>query len=508
MTTTRALALVLAIALTAAAPVKTPSPKVTPMNPAGISIVINNTRLPLQPPPRFIKGHLFVPVRRTIEALGLQFNRTGKLIWTEVGANVVSLTLGSTLAHNGTATLVLDAAPVEFKYVLYAPLRFFTDALGAQATYDRRTNTVSIDAELVGRSNAGVVQRGNQVERFGTVAAIDVNSDPPTVTLTTNATVKTIPITRNAFVEMHDVNANVTDPGELGDVRPGDFARLYIDKRGHVMRVEDAFGSYYGAVAAATADRFVLTDGHVVAPSRTTQVSLNGKPAQMSDVKVGDIASVRYNIETNEVRSILLSRAVAAQQTAASGPSISSVDLDADRPLKAGDSITVTVHGTPHGAATFDIGPYVTNVSMAERDPGVYVGTYNLPRAANFSDVPIIAHLRVNGADAPDAQASRTLSVAGSPPGINDFAPDQNAVVNTHRPAIFATFATEAVAVNPSSIILWVNGRDVTANTVRTERYVQYMPQYTYPGGQVHVTVRVADRAGNTTTKSWTFIIK
>ncbi len=505
MTTTRALALVLAIALTGAA---APKPKPTPTPPPNISIVINNARLPLEPPPRFEGGHLFVPVRRTIEALGLQFNRTGKLIWTEVGANVVSLTIGSKIAHNGTSTLMLDAAPIEVKYVLYAPLRFFTDALGASASYDRKTNTVSIDAELVGRSNAGVVQHGNQIERFGTVAAIDVNSDPPTVTLTTNATVKTVPITRNAIVEMHDVNANVTDPGELADVRPGDFARLYIDKKGHVMRVEDAYGSYYGAIAAATSDRFVLTDGHVVAPSRTTQISLNGKPAQMSDVKVGDIASVRYNIETNEVRSILLSRKVDTTGTTSSGPSISSVDLDADHPLKAGDSIMVTVHGTAHGAATFDIGPYVTNVSMAERDPGVYVGTYRLPRAANFSDVPIIAHLRVDGANAPDAQATRALSVAGSAPGIRDFAPDQNAFVNTNRPAIFATFATEAVPVNPSSIILWVNGRDVTANTVRTERYVQYLPQYTYPTGQVHVTVRVADRAGNTTTKSWTFVIR
>ena len=353
------------------------------------------------------------------------------------------------------------------------------------------------------------MQHGNRIERFGTATAVDVDSDPPTITLSANATVKTIPISRNAYVEMHDVNANVTDPGELGDVRAGDFVRLYMDTRGHVSRVEDAYGSYYDVVAAATGDRFVLTDGHVIVPSRTTQVSLNGKPAQMSDVKVGDTASVRYNIESNEIRSILLTRKIDATTPAtANGPAISSVDLDADRPLRAGQSITVTVHGTPGGAATFDIGPYVTNVAMAERSAGTYVGTYALPRTANFNDVPIFAHLRVAGVNAPDAQSSRTLSVAGSAPGIRDFAPDQGAVVNSNRPAIYATFATEAVDVNPSSIILWVNGRDVTANTVRTPHYIQYLPSYTYPAGTVRVTVRVSDRAGNTTTKSWSFSIK
>jgi hypothetical protein len=63
------------------------------------------------------------------------------------------------------------------------------------------------------------------------------------------------------------------------------------------------------------------------------------------------------------------------------------------------------------------------------------------------------------------------------------------------------------VEVNPSSIVLWVNGRDVTADCVRSAQFIQYLPSYSYPNGPVRVTVRVGDRAGNVTTKSWSFTI-
>lgn len=462
---------------------------------ATIAIVINGVKLPLQPPPMLVHGELYVPVRRTIEALGLPFTVAGNNVETQVGAKAISLPIeGSGI--------------VEVKYVLYAPLRFFTDVLGAQATYDRHTQTVTIVAQLVGRSASGLVLTHTSAERFGTVTAVDVNSDPPTVTLEYNATIHTVPIGANAIVEMHDVATNVIIPGELADVRPGDFARIHMDRAGHVERVEDAFGSYTGRIAATTASEFVIADGHVIVPDRTTQVVLNGATATVGDLHIGDLVTVRYNVETNEVRTVLASRPLAATSPQPGGPQISNVTLSTDRPQRAGDNVTVGLQGTAGGAATFDIGSYVTNLAMSERTPGVYSGSYEIPNGANFSDVPITGHLRVGQNTAPAVQATQTLSASSSPPGIADFAPGEGASVNTRSPAIYATFVADAVPVNPSSIVMWVDGRDVTSESLRTPTFIQYMPSYTYHRGEVHVTVRVADLAGNTTTKSWTFVIR
>ncbi|MFY9885057.1 MAG: hypothetical protein WAK15_09805, partial [Candidatus Cybelea sp.] len=176
-------------------------------------------------------------------------------------------------------------------------------------------------------------------------------------------------------------------------------------------------------------------------------------------------------------------------------------------PLHSGDMIRVTLHGTPGGSASFAIGSDVVNQAMAQQSPGVYVGSYTIPRGANFDDVALIGRLSIGNASA-QAAAPQTVSASSIGPGIADFAPDAGSTINTNRPAVYASFAADAVPVSPSTALLWINGRDVTSECVRTAQFIQYLPSYSYPDGTVRVTVRVADQAGNTTVKSWTFTIR
>jgi hypothetical protein len=454
-----------------------------------IAIVINGDKLPIDPPPRMVRDTLYVPVRHTLEALGLPFFAEGKRVSTQVGARTVNV-----------------APTIEIKNVLYAPLRFFSDVLGAQTSYDRHKNVVTIVAQLVGRTANGLTATREGFLRVGTVAAVDVLSDPPTITLGYASGPKTIPIGRNAIVEMEDVGANVTTPGELGDIRPGDFARIEMGHKGRVERVVDAFGSHYGKIVAVGGGQFVLDDGQVVAAGRTTEVALNGRAASFADLKPGDEVSVRYNVETNEVREVLASRQVAS--AGGDAQVITSVHDDANHPLRPGDALNVTIKGAPGGSATFDIGSYVTNIAMQEGPAGTYTGVYTIPRGANFAAVPVIGHLQLAGRAPADAAADQAVSAASTAPGISAVAPQPGVTINGSHPGIYAAFSAGAVPVNQSSAVLWVNGRDVTADCLRTAQFIQYLPSYSYPNGPVRVTVRIADRAGNVTTKSWTFSIK
>jgi len=70
--------------------------------PRPIGIVINGNVLSLDPGPRFERNLLYVPVRRTIEALGLAFDRSGNRIVTQIGSKTVVLTIGSPIAQVDT----------------------------------------------------------------------------------------------------------------------------------------------------------------------------------------------------------------------------------------------------------------------------------------------------------------------------------------------------------------------------------------------------------------------
>jgi hypothetical protein len=497
-------ALVAAFSLVAAAhPHKRAGKTIRP-----IAVILNGMRLFVNPPPRFYRYHLLVPVRRIIDALGLQFQRSGPNVTTYVGAKQITLTIGSARAMVDGDPVSLDAPPIEIGNTLFAPLRFFTAALEAQATFDRQTNSVEIVSSLIGRSGSVTSGSGKSTTTRGTVTAVDLDSSPPTVTLTNNASVRTLPIDPAAQVIVQDVNTGTSNSGDLSDIHAGDWAELVFDRSGRVKHVVDAYGSYTGSVAAAASGVIVLGDGHVISPSRATVITLNGDPVTIDRLAVGDAVTVRYNIDTSEPRQIIATRKAAIVSQPAGPVSIARIDAAPDRPLRRGDTLYVTMHGTPGGTASYDLGPYVTDLSMRETAPGIYSGSYSVPAGVNFADAPVFGHLNVRGAASPAGESAVLVSVSTEPPGINDFAPANGATVNSSRPSIYATFAAGVVPVNPSSAQIQVNGHDVTSAATRTPRFIDYMPEVDYRNGPVHVTVRVADEAGNTVTKSWTFYVR
>ncbi len=485
-----------------------PAPKNTGKPILPIAIVINGTRQAIEPPPRFYRNQLLVPVRRILSALGLAFERQGKQITTSAGAKTFVFTVGSTAALIDGKPVILDAPPVEIQNVLYAPLRFFAQALDAQAVYNRQSNAVEIISTLLGRSGNGIVSENGGVEAMGDVAAIDVLSDPPTITLTSNASARTIPIAPNATIYVQDVITGTSNPAELTDLHAGDYAHVYLDRDRKVKEIVGAYGSRTGKIAAAAGGEIVLQDGQVIVPSRETTVTLNAAPVPIERLSIGDSVMVRYNIDSSQPREIIATRAGATAAASSAGPTIAGLDLAPDRPLRQNDQLFVTLRGTPGGAATFDIGPYVVRQPMHEDQPGQYSGAYTVRRGVNFSDTPVFGHLSLRGTEAAVVSSTRTVSVSTSPPGIGDFAPDAGAIVNSVRPSVYVTFTSGTVPVNASSEQLVVNGHDVTSESTRTPLFIQYTPGVDLPRGDIRVSVRVADRAGNAATKSWSFAIR
>jgi hypothetical protein len=371
---------------------------------------------------------------------------------------------------------------------------------------------VEVTSLVVGRT-PGLEQHtpGGSMQIVGTVSAVDLNSAPETLTLTRGPSVRTIAITSDARIVVQDVVTRTATPASLNDVHVGDAASIVLRSNGRVDQVVVRYASRAGTIAAVSPSAFVLQSGYVVQPDKSTAITLNGEPSPLADLKVGDSVTVRLNPDTGEKRQILVSRAMPATPTPAGAAQVTDFAVNAHGALRAGDAFSVTLHGTPGGTASFDIGTYVIGLPLPEAhgEPGTYTASYKIPDGVNFGRTSIYGHLTVGATSAPRAEAPQLVVVTTTPPQIVDIAPSFGLTVNNNKPSIYATYRTPTdVGVNVSSVRLEVNGLDVTPSATRTDSFVTYSPSVPLGNGSVSVRVSVADNAGNVATRSWTFTVR
>jgi|SRR5579872_5752972 len=478
---------------------------------ASITATLNGKDVRLSPPAREVSGRLYLPLRPLAQALQVPVRAQGDRIELELPDRTVDFTVGAAEFSSAGQTVGIGAPILRIDGVTYVPLRFVSAALGAQVSFDAAAQRVAIVSIFAGASEAPPTEegvRGAVAQVAGTVSAVDRNSQPPTVTVLQNNVPRTISMTSQAKVILQDVSVHTTFAGALADIQPGDELAATIDPSGAVIQVVDFFASHAGAIAAVSGSTFVLKDGRVVTPPSTSVVTLNGAPARVSDLHVGDRVTLRYNPQTDEVKTVIVSRPSAGTPPPGAAVSISSFTIDAARPLRAGETLNVSMTGTPGGTATFDLGPIIQGLPMTEVSPGHYRGSFHVTEGINLTDISVFGNLTVGGMSAPRAEAPTQLSIATTPPQITDIAPMSGESVNNDQPNIFATFTSPTqIGIDPNSIRLVVNGHDVTSLATRNSGFVVYSPGQAMAPGTVNVSVSVADTAGNVVSRSWSFTI-
>lgn len=486
------------------------TPGVLPTFETAITISVNGDELPRHPAPRIVNGRIMVPLVRIYNALGVVVQRSGGQLIASAPDKRVVLTIGSAVTTIDGIPIRMDAPALLIDGTTYVPLRYVADSLGASVTYTQRAGRVEIVSSIVGR-NPGIEQRASAggVQVIGVVSAVDLNSEPPSITVERGPDVRTVAVTSDAAVTIQDVVARTSTAAAIGDLRVGDAVSVLVRANGRVGSIVARYSSRSGKIAAVAGSTFVLDDGFIVTPDKSTSITLNSRPAEIGDLAIGDAVTVRVNPDTNEKREIIASRNVAATPQAAAGiAAIASFATSGKTALRAGDTLEITLRGTAAGRATCDLGTYLSGLPMTENMPGVYTLRYTVPAGVNFGPAPVYGHLAAGGSEAPRVQADQLVAVSTTPPQVVDLAPGVNQTINNNRPSIFATFrAPTGVEIDPASVTLAVNGIDVTGQATRTDGFVTYSPVTPLADGTVRVDVRVGDRAGNVGSRSWTFTI-
>jgi hypothetical protein len=111
-------------------------------------MLIDGTAQPaLEFPPFIYQGRTLVPIRIISEALGAQVNwdATAKTVTITLNNKVIVMTIDKTIATLDGKQMILDAPPVIRLGRTFVPLRFISEAFGAEVLWDAATRTVTVN---------------------------------------------------------------------------------------------------------------------------------------------------------------------------------------------------------------------------------------------------------------------------------------------------------------------------------------------------------------------------
>lgn len=182
--------------------------------------------------------------------------------------------------------------------------------------------------------------------------------------------------------------------------------------------------------------------------------------------------------------------------------------------LEPGAELEFTLLGTPAARVSYTIENIIANRRMREVRPGVYTGQYTIRRQDKLPAVlNVIATLQANG-QIVRAQLDRQIVNNGgsnnAPSSANPFSHfsprDNESVAYSNNFTISGDFEDDPRkgGVDPRSIQILFDGRDVTSQSTITSHGFSYPPTNITPGRH-SVEVRGRDSSGNIVRSNWDF---
>ncbi len=387
----------------------------------GISVFVNGDPIAFNGVgPQEVNGRVLVPLRGVLEKLGayVDWDPAGQLVTAQRGDTSINLHIGSTQARVNNQPVTLDVPAEIYHGSTMVPLRFMSEALGADVRWEPTQYAVMI--------TTGTSTSGSRPEEF--------NNLPPQPAQFSIASLR---MDRTGFVNSGtDVRftmrgtpggiAAVSIPGYQRDIPMTEVASGVYE--GHWIVPDDQNGANLSRLAPVARLRFgsdvktfQLSQAPVSDNNNYTFIE-NISPANQSAVSVtrptisasfDDAAgvspnSVRMLVDGVDVSSeaTITRNSISYVPAVGIGPGrhdvvLTAVDQNGNTVTKrwsfrispnadtmvqsftaegltnarTGDVLRFTLRAEPGGTASFSLGNIVINKPMEEQTPGKYVGT-------------------------------------------------------------------------------------------------------------------------------------
>lgn len=480
-----------------------------------IRVVIDGQLVVFDQPPAAIGGRVLVPLRGVFERLGafVQWDPRTNTVTAIRADTQVQLVIGSRQATVNGRVVALDVPALIVAGRTLVPLRFVSEAMGARVDWDASARTVFITSAPVAQPVPPPEPRPTPVPPpqatvvEGTVFRVDVQGTPQRILVQRENLIHTFIVTPDTAITRIEVDTNRGGAISLDQVRVGDFVRVTVDPSGRAILIRVTVREVVGRIDTLTSRVIVLSDGQTFALDDDVRFLMDGRVVPRDQVRAGMEVTLRINPQTQRVTEVAVRGVVVAPTPPPTAIRIASFTHNAQGPLRAGETLTVSLRGTPGGVATFDIFGVAADVPLREVSPGVYQGAYVVRIGDNVANAAIFGHLRVGGQEAPIVQAGTPVTIDTLAPVITQRFPEANTTTNNARPNILVTFTDRGGSgINTAATRLFVNEQDVTARATVTETVVAYNPPEPLTGAVI-VRLVLTDRAGNRTDDRYAFTI-
>lgn len=256
-----------------------PAQAQTQFYPSPIGVVVNGSYInPGEVPPSIEGGRVLVPLRGVLESLGatVSYNAVTRTVYATRGTVQIQLPLGSRVAYINGAARTLDVPATVVSGRTLVPLRFMSEALGANVNWNAQTRTVFI-------ATTGTAPSNPPGQFPGTTPL------PGGQLITLYGTVRRNPSLEGAF-------EITTETGVVVDVRPraGVPARLDINDEVELR------GTYTGNIFYADTVRITRDTARRVTREATVVYVLANNRLTVRDERGRDVTVVTTNpIPTN-----------------------------------------------------------------------------------------------------------------------------------------------------------------------------------------------------------------
>ncbi len=410
------LTVVMAAGLAAGAIAQTPAPYVW--------VFVDNQPVAFDVPPAITGGRVLVPLRGVFERLGaiVAWDDGTQTVLAERGQTTVSLRIGSTQAMINGQPAYMDVPAMLVSGRTMVPLRFVSQALGAQVGWDAASTTVSIFSQ--GAIGVPPSQSYPPSQAYPptqtyppapppavtTIQATVLSVNPPgQISVQSAGSVYTYQVTSSTAISRTNASTGAGGSVALGAIQPGDAVTITADQNGVAQAIQASYAETSGIVTALSPGVIALQNGTSYRMNPSAQVvQNNGAAATTAVLAPGETVVLRLNPLTNEVWGVRIQQAAVQ--------SIGSVTVTpTGRSLVPGDVITVVATGPSGGTATFAITGLRANLPMAEQSgqPGTYVGTYTVQPGDFVQGAAITVQINAGGRLL-TANAPATVTINGA----------------------------------------------------------------------------------------------